>query len=718
MANLERRLGLGSVVVIGVSSMIGSGVFLLPGIGFDITGPSLYLAFLLAAICLLPTALSKAELATAMPTSGGIYIYIERTFGPFAGTIAGLGLFISILLKSAFTLIGSGLYLSAVANIELIPVALILLLVIVALNILGVGKISSLFTITLVVTLIGLSILVIFSVPHWQTENLSPALTSGLEGFSVAMALVFVSFAGITKIVTIAEEIKTPEKNIYKGIIISLLIVTSLYIIMSLVLALSYQQQNIANELKPIFRLAQDSLGSNFAMVMALIAFFTLVNTTNAGVLAASRFPFAMARDNILPSFLGKLNSKFLTPVSSIILSGVIMSILIIFLDIAKIAKLASAFLIFLFVLTNLTVIVLRESQIQWYKPNFKSPLYPFLQIFGILSGLILMGTMGPIALIAILSITIPGVLIFIFYSRKNELKKGVIGIKGKRKDLLANSSPELYQDGFCSFDLKGDAQVVITLFGRERSPETLVQMGLALAEHKHIEVSYILEIPEQTDIHDVLEEPVELKSVRRRVSNLAKEMDDSIAFDPIVSHDLSKTVYEISQSLHCKWLLIEWGGKNREGFTINNPIAWLKPYLHCHVATFKDAGIRYIKKIAVLIKGEHNDSLAIQTAKHLAKEFNASIQIYFYNSNCKQSKSSDIEAHLTEFIEANDCVQTIIDNEDKLQAVLSVTNEYDLLIHGSSSHSRIRQLFGTFDDKLMSKAACSVLKVHRAKAE
>lgn len=103
---LERRLNLFSVITISISSMIGSGIFVLPGIGFEITGPSLYLAFLLAAICILPAAISKAELATAMPTSGGTYVYLERTFGPLAGTVSGLGHSYPSYLKLPFPFLG------------------------------------------------------------------------------------------------------------------------------------------------------------------------------------------------------------------------------------------------------------------------------------------------------------------------------------------------------------------------------------------------------------------------------------------------------------------------------------------------------------------------------------------------------------------------------------------------------------------------------------
>ena len=98
MKKLKRKLGLSSVIAISIAGMLG-GIFVLPGIAAAKTGSSIWLAFLLAAICILPAVLSKSELATAMPKSGGTYVYIERAFGPLFGTISGLGLWISLLLN-------------------------------------------------------------------------------------------------------------------------------------------------------------------------------------------------------------------------------------------------------------------------------------------------------------------------------------------------------------------------------------------------------------------------------------------------------------------------------------------------------------------------------------------------------------------------------------------------------------------------------------------
>mgnify|MGYP003685825167 CR=1 FL=1 len=348
MANLERRLGLFSVITISMSSMVGSGIFVLPGIAFATTGPSVYLAFLLSAICIMPAALSKAELATAMPSSGGTYIYLERTFGPLVGTVSGLGLFLSILLKASFALVGFKAYLSVITNFDAQIISLVSLVGIICLNIFGVSKVSKILTTVLMITLVSMSFLCIFA--FFEVDNnidhFLPLFPMGMEGYFATTALVFVSFAGVTKVAAIAEEVKEPEKNLPRGIIASLVLVTIVYCLVSFVLAETYHYTQMANNLKPIYKLAKDIGGPTIGSIFALIAILTMINTANAGVLAGSRFPFAMARDSLLPSFLGKLHHKYLTPIVSIIVSGIIVAIVLISFDVVKIAKLASAFMI------------------------------------------------------------------------------------------------------------------------------------------------------------------------------------------------------------------------------------------------------------------------------------------------------------------------------------------------------------------------------------
>ena len=145
---LERSLNLVGVIIVTVAASIGSGLFVLPSFAAAVMGPGIWLAFLLAGLVFLPGALSKSELASAMPDNGGAYLYLERSFGPLIGTIGGLGLWASFLLKSAFALIGFSAYLYAVTeylDVETNSTLMIMLALglITFLNILGIKKVKA-----------------------------------------------------------------------------------------------------------------------------------------------------------------------------------------------------------------------------------------------------------------------------------------------------------------------------------------------------------------------------------------------------------------------------------------------------------------------------------------------------------------------------------------------------------------------------------------------
>ena len=143
-----------------------------------------------------------------------------------------------------------------------------------------------------------------------------------------------------------------------------------------------------------------------------------LTATALSGIMATSRFPFAMARDNLLPAALENVHRKFKTPHLSIIGTGLAMAISLIFLPVSDVVKLASGFKILIFIVINACVIVLRSSSKhhKWYNPEWKSPLYPYMQIFGIITGIILLVMMGSKAYIGGLAAIILGVVIYKTY--------------------------------------------------------------------------------------------------------------------------------------------------------------------------------------------------------------------------------------------------------------------------------------------------------------
>lgn len=440
---LERKLGLFSVVILSLSAMLGSGLFVLPSLAMMELGDGnlplggIWLAYLFAGLVILPGAISKSELASAMPSSGGAYVYIEKTFGPIIGTISGLGLWANFMLKSAFALIGFRAYLWVLegildVSINLDYAVMIMLGLIVGINILGAKSIKKVQTPVVLVSVTYLMFVCIYALLtmelNWDAAISREALGADWHSFSSTAALVFVSYIGVTKVAAVGGEIKDPSKNMPYGILISLFFSIFLYVFVTLTMAitvdpLSYVENGHARE-DPIYVFALIVGGKTIATIAATFAAFTVLSGSLAGIMAASRFLFAMARDNLLPELFENVHSKYDTPHWAIIGTGLSMAAAILFLPVHDVAELASGFNLMVFILINACVLVLRNSaKSHWYKPEWKSPLYPFTQIFGILTGSVLIYAMGVKALFGGSAAVIIGIIIYQSYGKRHGQK-------------------------------------------------------------------------------------------------------------------------------------------------------------------------------------------------------------------------------------------------------------------------------------------------------
>ncbi|MFX0556087.1 amino acid permease [Maribacter sp. CXY002] len=729
MKKLERSLSLTSVVAISIGGMLGSGIFVLPGIAAAKTGSSVWLAYLLAAICILPAALSKSELATAMPSSGGTYVYIERAFGPLFGTIAGIGLWLSLLLKSAFALVGFGAYLTILINIEAgltKYVALIFLVLILFLNILGVKKVGKVQIVIVSISLLSLALILIFGLPRTSSELLDPFLLNGNMGLFTTVAFVYISYAGVTKVAAIAGEIKNPSVNLPRAMILSLFIMTTIYVVVAFVLVGNLPLEELKTDIKPIYTIANLLGGSVIGYIAAIVGIITLISMANSGVLAASRFPFAMARDKLLPDFMSRIHSKYLTPVVTIAMTCFVMALVILFLDVEKIAKLASAFMVMMFILVNACVIVLRETSAQWYAPPYKSPLYPFVQLFGIGSGITLLIVLGLGPLTAIVVILAIGFLIY-FYFGKNATRTGILRKyghrpalylfykrKGKGQITYRNNQSEVLQnlDG----KLASDAGVVVPLLGNETSPEMLVEIAAALNKRDKIQAVNITEVPNQTFLDAMVGESPTIASLERRISQLAKSKNIIIDFEAAVTHEISDTIHELSNQTHCDWLVMGWNGRAHNGILVSNPIGWLLTNINSDFALFKDVGVRHISKVLLALRPGRKDKNFIAVADRICTFYNASLTLLHVVSENMNEEDEyamrDNSLKLLQKVHTDSSVMIKRDN-DSIGAISNISAGYDLLILGTPQKDNwLSVLFGTGKDKYTEKSACSVLRL------
>ena len=380
--------------------MIASGLFVIPGIAFARTGPSIVLAYGITALIALPTVFSAAELSTAMPKAGGIYFFASRGIGYAAGSIAGFARWFSITLKSAYALLGIGFYTYTFTEIEPIHTALGFCLLFLIVNLIGirmVGKTQVLFTVALLGVLVFLIVGGLFSI---EVKHFTPFFTAGFSSVFSTAGFIFISYGGILAITGLAEEVRKPRRNIPLGMILGLLVTGLVYTAVVFIIVGTIEAGDLMKTLTPVADSARISFGQTGFLLATLAALLAFVTTANAGLASASRYPLAMSRDRLLPNIIQKNINTNGVPYISILLTGLLMLLAIVFLELEILVEIASSLLMLTYILTNLALLLLRKKTDSNYKPTFKAPLYPWLQIISIIGLLLLLLRTGTISLL------------------------------------------------------------------------------------------------------------------------------------------------------------------------------------------------------------------------------------------------------------------------------------------------------------------------------
>ncbi|NOR80619.1 MAG: amino acid permease, partial [Methyloprofundus sp.] len=223
---------------------------------------------------------------------------------------------------------------------------------------------------------------------------------------------------GLLKVASISEEVKNPQKNIPLGMIASVITVTIIYTLLLIVTIGILPAPTFSNSLTPIADTAKKIAGTPGFIIISIAALLAFITTANAGIMAASRYPLALSRDNLLPNAIGKVSKRFKTPVSSIFITGLFI-ILALQLHLEMLVKAASVAILTAYVLTNFAVIILRESKLKNYRPSFKAPLYPWLQIFGIIIFSFFIIDLGLEAIEISIALLMISIGFYLFYGRK-----------------------------------------------------------------------------------------------------------------------------------------------------------------------------------------------------------------------------------------------------------------------------------------------------------
>ena len=405
---LKRNLGLLDVFSVAAGAMISSGLFVLPAIVYRQAGPAIVASYLLASILVLPTVFTKAELATAMPRAGGTYFYVKRSMGGLWGLFSGLSDWFSLALKSAFAIVGIALFVRMFCGrywgYALTP-AMLKTIEIACCVFFGVINWTSVkhtarFQNVLVLVMIGiLTVFVVAGISSVHPMRFHPFAPHGKLKLLSMTGAVFISFAGLTKVTTIAEEIRHPGKRLPMGMLLAWSVVSFFYAAVVFITIGVLDGDILAGSDAPISSAAGMFLGKPGIILLSLAGLAAFITTANGGILAASRSPLAMSRDHLLPGGLSRVSRRFKTPAVSILLTCSFMIAAMVFLELELLVKTASTLMLILFMLDNICVILMRQSGIQSYRPRFKVPFYPYLPAATIVLYLVLLAEMGAVPL-------------------------------------------------------------------------------------------------------------------------------------------------------------------------------------------------------------------------------------------------------------------------------------------------------------------------------
>lgn len=424
---LKKEIKLLGVYAIATGATLSAGFFLLPGLAAQEAGPALVLAYMIAALPLIPAMFSIIELSTAMPRAGGVYYFLDRTLGPVFGTIGGIGTWLSLILKVAFALIGMGAYLRLfLPTLPIIPTAVVIAIILSIINVFGAKKSSGLQIYLVSGLLILLAIFISGGVPEISFSNFDGFFDAGFDSILGTAGLVYISYVGITKVASLSEEVADPERNLPRGVILSFITVIVIYALGTAVMVGVIPMEKLMGNLTPVAAAAEVYFGQVGVVLLSIAALLAFISVANAGTMSASRYPLAMSRDHLVPSFFKHIG-KYGTPIYSIVLTLAVIVSILLFLDPLKIAKLASAFQLLMFALVCLAVIVMRESKIDSYDPGYKSPFYPWMQIFGIISPFFLIVEMGTISILFSAGLIIAATMWYVFYARGKISRSGAI---------------------------------------------------------------------------------------------------------------------------------------------------------------------------------------------------------------------------------------------------------------------------------------------------
>ncbi len=723
--SLSRDLNLLDITLLGIAAMIGAGIFALIGIASGIAGPAILLAFLLNGMIATLTGLSYAELGSAVPEAGGSYIWVKEALGDFVGFLAGWCSWSANSIACALYAVTFGAFLSeAIVRMMGVPlpqslvakvasVAIVTFLTYV--NYRGVkesGRVGGVVTALKVAILLTFSAFGIYKTlmrPDW-TQAFTPFMPNGFAGVLAAMGLTYIAFEGYEIIVQSGEEVKNPERNIPKAIILSLWTVVTIYLLVAFA-SLGAIQSNVPSW-KYLGQLAEFGLIRIANQIMPFGSFLILIgglvstiSAMNATIYSSSRMAFAMGRDAFLPRIFSRIHPKNKTPHYAIFFSYMI----VVCLSIAPIEVVATAadimFLV-IFILVNFVVIVLRYRRPD-LRRAFRAPLVPYLPALTIamqiLIGYFLILEMehGSIVLSAAFLWILIGCLIYFAYSEKKKVEK------------LEEVAKTVYEEK----PLKEVEFRILVPIANPEYADKLIRLASLIAKEREGEIILlnVITIPDQTPPSGAMRY---VETAKEFLSKLIRGMEIPAGGMIKIGHSASEAILNTVDEVKPNLIIMGWRGRTfRKDFVLGSTIDPVLLRAKCDVAVVRfEPTWREIKKILISTAGGPHAVLAAELARDLAKQTNASITLLYVGKSEEDRKIAEKAFKETiKPLEGLNVKMKFVVDRRVVNRIAEESEKFDIVLIGATNQPFLKNfLLGVFPEKVVSRTTKTVIMTRR----
>jgi APA family basic amino acid/polyamine antiporter len=360
---LKPSLGLFDATAISVGAIIGAGIFVVTGIAAGLAGSAFTVSMLIAAIIALFTALSFAELSAWKPKEGSVYEYTYMLVSPFAGFLVGWMWMLSNTFAGAAVSLGFAYYFVALfpgLNVNLVAAALCIAFT--TINYFGIRQ-SALFNNFLVIAkLLILAFFVLFGSLYFNSANFAP-FAPFEAGVFYGAYYIFFAYGGFARASVIAEEVKDARRNVPRAILLSLLISTVVYLLIGVVAVGLIGAPKLSGSNSPLAEAISITGNPAAVYTVSVGGLLATASVLLTSILGVSRMAYAMAKRNDIPQAFGKLQLKYNTPYYSVWIVGIIMTLLVLFMNLSGVVAISTFALLFCHAFANVSALRLKAQK-------------------------------------------------------------------------------------------------------------------------------------------------------------------------------------------------------------------------------------------------------------------------------------------------------------------------------------------------------------------